>query len=184
MSEAPVTPILDLSKLPGNEHWSAFYIQHALCQMNFVCDAIEAGITLFDRSDEALAKTDKEKETRYLTHCKMIALRDGAISIYNFYKFMQSIDDNINTNPQLRSTIKIDEKRMAKKLFESYFPFCEELRHGVAHMGEFYSTSDDLASHGGGSINNMIDRTYSTSVNGKKVSYILSQQTHANLLRA
>jgi len=170
-------PYFDLSKLPGAEHGPALHIHASLYKMNFFSNSIEAGIELLKRSDEWLAKSDRPAETRKLTHWKAMALRDGAITINNFYEEILAVDNNLKDCPHLRGLIDIEAKRLVKGLFESYFPSCADIRHGVAHLAEFYSTPRQLATHSKGWINAMIDHSYHTSVNGKAVSYDLTTPT-------
>jgi hypothetical protein len=174
-------PTFDLSRLPGAEHARALHIHASLWKMNFNCLSIQAGIVLFDRSEASLATTDDQKEIGYLNQWKLMTLRDGAITIYNFYKEMEAIDNNLRHCPQIKRLIDIKKKREIKRLFESYFPYCVDIRHGVAHLAELYSTPEQLQTHGRGSINAMFDRSYHTSVRGKAISYDLTIDTHKKL---
>ena len=106
-----------------------------------------------------------------------MALHYGATTINNFYKQLLSIDNNLKSTPTIQELIDMSKKRTIKKLFESYFPFCADIRHGVAHLGEFYSTPENLRKHGTGTINVMRDTSYETTVNGKQVSYDLTVET-------
>jgi hypothetical protein len=176
-----VPPTFDLAKLPGSEHTRALHIHASLCKMTFHCHSIEAGVALLERGDALLAKADSTSGIQYVDHWKLMALRDGAITINNFYEEINEIDKNLRKCPTIKRLIDIQQKRKAKRLFEGYFPSCVDLRHGVAHLAEFYGTPEKLKEHGGGWINTMIDRSYHTSIKGKAVSYDLVAATHKKL---
>jgi hypothetical protein len=169
--------ILDLTKLPGAEHSHALRIQDSLYRLGFYCRSIEAVIALFQMCDTHDESTNDRKDKQYLGHWKIMALHHGAITINNFYEQLLSIDDNLQLAPTIKGSIDINQRRSIKKLFESYFPFCADVRHSVAHLGEFYSTPEDLGKHGAGAINSMRESSYETTVNGKQVSYDLSAET-------
>jgi hypothetical protein len=150
--------------------------------MNFYCGSIDAGIALLHWCDISRTKADKPKDIRRFEHWKAMALRDGAITINNFYHEILAIDQNLKSIPVMRQQIQMTEKRLAKRLFESSFPSCKAIRHGVAHLAELYSTPDQLKKHGRGWINTMIGHSYHTSVKGEAVSYDLTPTIHRKLL--
>jgi hypothetical protein len=124
-------PSFDLTKLPAVEYQRALHIHACLWRMDGCCASIEAGVALLQASDAALKKTEEAKKIRQLENWQAMALRDGAITIYNFYQSMLAVDQNLKGCDKIISLMNRTEKRRAKYLFESHFPGCVDMRHAV-----------------------------------------------------
>ena len=149
-------------------------------QANY-CASIEAGLALLQTSDAALKNTVEPTKIRQLENWQAMALRDGAITIYNFYMSLLAVEQNLKGCYKIISLLNRTEKRMAKRLFESYFPRCIDMRHAVAHSAELYATPEQLKRNAGDWMNRTIGHSYHTSINGKAIAYDLTARTHKKL---
>ena len=147
------------------------------------------------------------KETCEMLHSwELMALRNGSMVAYGFQEVLQTLNGSLKSATHLRSLCDQRLKRAGRKTFEEAFPQISPARHAAAHPGEHgatkskidkNSTTDEFESMGnkikggGGSIfvSDMVVRsgnaiTYSSTLNGKFVTYELSEKTCWKFYRA
>jgi hypothetical protein len=78
---------------------------------------------------------------------QFIAARQGAISLYNLGKAMQSIRADLKNCPSLNSIVKREELANASRTYRNRFPRFEGVRHVVAHDAEFFGPQEQRFKH-------------------------------------
>jgi hypothetical protein len=209
---------IDYNDLPENEHDMARHIQGQLSDLESYIQKFKAAIDLFDYCDLKLNEYDVEhrkrkaenhtagrewrKATRHLwenyLNWKHLATRDGAMTIFHFAKTLIAAKAIFGKAPTLKSKINLDASKKSGRLFNTYFPDFETIRHTIAHTAELKESlekRDNSAinsgfQQGGLTIaegtNTLVSgviggRTFSSSIDGKMVSYDLSNETLAKL---
>lgn len=156
---------------------------------------VEAGELSFAHLDAA---------TNTLSGWQMIAAREGAMAIYHFGHALIAIAAGLNTCPTLMTFVDHAAFRLARKRFEAAYPKYDAIRHVVSHVAEFSKTiterqkhsikgvfkalfgrvgiemTDPAASHQFS--DNLYDRTYCVTYEGKVHSYEISEKTLNSLI--
>ena len=65
-----------------------------------------------------------------------MAGRDGAMTLYHFSARINRYSSSMDAMPTIQKLVKHKDLRIARKMFVSFFPNFENLRHAVAHHGE------------------------------------------------
>jgi len=184
-------PLLDLERLPKVERETAEFIGHGLGNLGRYCDEVEAADLLLGmsevRSEEMLKSprvgqrtADFRNELSVLTRWMHIAARHGAFTIYNFGKEIAGIASNLKDCPVLQSVIDEKEWRTGGKLFARHFPNFEQVRNSAGHAGERNTPKAERTHRPKDApyiLNSLFGRSFTTSVEGRIVSYDLNPET-------
>lgn len=123
---------------------------------------------------------------RQFIQWKMLAIRDGAITIYNFAECKQALSKLIGRCPSLKDKLDRDAFSEAGRIFEGAFPDYAHVRLDVAHSGKLFNAPEKRDQHTVPGTKTIIrggvtDRTMQSSVNGKMASYSLTGDSLAAL---
>lgn len=117
---------------------------------------------------------------------QVIAARDGAMTIYHFFMNLNGINEQLRLEcPELLSVIPQHRFKTISRLRKKYFKEFEKLRHAIGHRGELQSSLKEF-------IRNSLDgflflpsllegRTFSMTIEGRAVSYDISDETLSRL---
>ncbi len=153
----------------------------------------EAAIELYDFSTEAAGFTgvnkrfDTPEELRKrnrMRHWRIIAAKDGALTLYHFGETVDAIRGGMRNCPVLRSLVDTKKLKEADKQFESDFPNYVKLRHAVAHQTVVAKAPFAAIPDGIGRIvftGSLFDRRFVSVWNGNRVEYELSKKSLASL---
>jgi hypothetical protein len=128
---------------------------------------------------------------------RIIAAREAALNVYHFGCTIDSIRDLLAKTTVLKARF-IDPKlvRIAHKAFRAQFPNVTNIRHAIAHAGEFFDSVDRMKSHerksniefhgsgagGGGFFKEaLFERTYSIGFEGAILSISIDDDSVASL---
>lgn len=76
-----------------------------------------------------------------------IAAMDAAMSVYHFKKILEFIRNNAGQPKTFRNELDFVLIRRAVKLFKSFFPNAEKMRHIIAHSAEHYESIEHYKLH-------------------------------------
>jgi hypothetical protein len=82
-----------------------------------------------------------------LNRWQLIACRDGAMTIYHFYKSMQAVRRSMKVCPTIMKSADHESLRDANRIFEFYFPTFAKIRHAVGHSGEIMKDRKNFERH-------------------------------------
>jgi|tagenome__1003787_1003787.scaffolds.fasta_scaffold20692921_2 hypothetical protein len=141
--------------------------------------------------------------TNTLSGWQMMAARDGALAIYHFGQTLPAVKAAFGQCASLRPVVDFIALRLAANVFEATFPSYEAIRHAVGHVADFAVTPKKKAEHsikgpwkgefGGVGLelkdfgllhrfsDNLYDRSYCITIEGKVHSYEVSVATLAKL---
>jgi len=109
---------------------------------------------------------------------QFIAARDGAMTIFHFQKTMEAIRGSSTFAPSLYKQLDTEKLKLAKKLFDSYFPRATKMRNIVGHAAE--NTMQPLERDGSKLqgvtvLHSLAGRRYITDYDGETFTYELSE---------
>jgi hypothetical protein len=139
------------------------------------------------RKAEFLALTQEGERQMHRGRVRMMAARDGAMTIFHIGKALQAINANLKLCPTLAGQVDSKILRAACKKFSTAFPKNEALRTAVAHVAEFTQSPQQFqkitAKIGGLFLNNLEggDEFTTTSFKGERVSYHINNKSAALL---
>lgn len=110
---------------------------------------------------------------------KMLAIRDGAITLYNFAEGKQALEKLIGHCPSVKEKLDKDAYSEAGRLWEEAFPGYNHVRLDVAHSGKLFNAPGKRELHTMPGTEILLrsfvsGRTFTTSINGKMASYSLT----------
>jgi hypothetical protein len=144
-------------------------------------------------------------ELATVTEWMAMAARDGAITIYHFGNTIEAIRKALPHCPTMNARVDHSILRGASRFFRTEFPRYEAIRHVISHAADFAATPASIAEHShrggpiksgrGGSLefsgkwnryysDNLMNRTFYVSYEGKAHSYEIDQKTAERLLLA
>lgn len=122
-------------------------------------------------------------------------MKEAALALFHFGYILVGIGHSIHACPTIGAKIGSNKVRDIKRIFHSYFPQHEDLRHAIGHAGEIQHTRAKLEGAryrgtlnlggitiqgiAGGSI--VADNTIYMTNKNKLVSLQVSAQNHDNL---
>jgi hypothetical protein len=196
-------PRFDLREFPEGERDSVEHIQGLLGRLFGYVNSFDAAIRLAQRSAQEMSQLrDQNPDGGYrmpepLHEYQFVAARDGAMTIYHFACVIDGIRQSRRNAPTLSAMIDDQRIKIAGRLFNTYFPDFERVRHAVAHAAELMATPESTArnisaqntitSHGHElSIGDLLDEQngkFTTTIEGCRVSYQLSRDALNKLVR-
>jgi hypothetical protein len=79
---------------------------------------------------------------------RMIAARDGALSVFHFKCCLDAIKKQLPRGKSLSALVDSIEIREIVRRFSSLFPHADNVRHGVAHAGEIFKSPERMKDNG------------------------------------
>ena len=183
-------PLADLQQLPACAKLDARL--HELA--SYVGD-FDAAIQLFGETRPVAKESPKHRRWMF------IAARDGAVTLFNFDKALQTLGQLLRSCPALWAHAPPKPFKDARKIFDTAFPTVGDSRHAVAHAAEFVHKHGDHAVKGDvdvgkhirvespGSVGvslyvsgSLFDDQFTSTVDGKLVSYHINAASLASLV--
>jgi hypothetical protein len=146
---------------------------------------------LLERSDPIARGLDNDLFTY-----RMIAARDGALSIFHFKCSLEAIKKQLPRCPSIAAKVDAVKIREALKQLSAFFPHTDNVRNAIAHAGERFSSPERIKEHsmklprygpgfaideGGHLLSALHERTYSVGNLGEVFSLTLDQTAVSNL---
>ena len=75
---------------------------------------------------------------------RMIAARDGALSVYHFKRCLDAIKKQLPRSRSLSAAVDSSKISAIVKRFAVPFPHADNVRHGIAHAGETFSSPEKM----------------------------------------
>ena len=188
-------PLIDLHNLPEDEKPHGDVVWYQLSNLASTTNQFDAALRLFDFCEtQSLSSADLQLHGQW----KLIACRDGALSLWNFHKSLTSIKQSLEKAKTLRGTIRMRSLDDALRELASVAPSIAEVRNSIAHSSELMQTPSAInlnATKGvrqegyeldgsGFFISNLSGRTFLTgSHNGVVGSYKMSHETLDTLMK-
>jgi hypothetical protein len=205
---------VELKYLPldPKEREHALLIQHTLDWLQYYADCFLAATGLYDHAEFHYQLAPKppfpdrmpmtRDQQRYM-NWKMIAGRDGAITLYNIDESFQAVSASLDLTPSVKSEIDIDLMRKARKTFRKHFPDVKNMRDAIAHAAELINTpaknfANPIKGKGKGKVivppvvgqkggkitikDCFQDRTFMSTAKGQLVKYDLTLASHQVIL--
>lgn len=205
----PDALIFNVEMLPEEERETAYAVRSNLSSMDMIVTQFESALKLFDFAESEFVRLADAGElsleddlarvehNRLMASWNMIAARFGAITIYELYQLFQTIDTLTAACPTVAGMIDTEARKRAARMFAASFPDFAPTRNFAAHGSEMTAHPDDAKRHtateldipeilmGEGSSalisGCLFGRKFSSTYNGRVVSYELSQDTLAVL---
>lgn len=211
MLTALKVPFLPTFGLSGEEAKTAAELLESLGSIQLYVEQFEAAVELFDFSEAGSNTLDSErfrssqsmpppltpdykKKSRLFMQWRLLAGRDGAITIFNFGRALEySRDTLLGRCLTWRETASMEKIKEAFALWEANFARFVAVRHSVAHAAEFsragkreehtfYGEPDLSYFEAGGPVHlfiscSMHGRKFTSTFEKKIVGYELSRST-------
>ncbi|PDT76991.1 hypothetical protein [Bradyrhizobium sp. C9] len=130
-------PELGANSLPEHERRAGNDVQQTLRALSSYASDFGAAVRLFDESFNEYARATITNTTSDGLARMHIAARDGAVTIWNFAKALESTARPIFTEcPTLAQYVDRKQLKAANKLLRQLFPDFAEIRHSVGHAQE------------------------------------------------
>lgn len=188
-------PRFDFHTLQEGERLCATALSLNLSRLKSLCDQLQSSNDLFDHTSRLLSRPsflEREAAWRQFGRWQNIAARNGALVIYDFSQVSQAIGALAAKCPTLFGKLDRDSAKKANTMFNRAFPDFGAVRQAAAHAGEHGAypadLENDIARDGidiqgiNSNVPTMVsgtlfNRTYAWTINGRTVSYELSQAT-------
>ena len=151
MSDIPVTPTINLSRVPLNERLFARKCQENLSSMSKYVMYFEYAVRLFFYTSAyyTVPQLSLSVTPADLSQWRLIAARDGAMSINHFAEAFDGV--NFCTAPAqsqfLSDQIDRVERRKASVILRDKFPKFKAIRNAIAHAAELLKTPQSEEAH-------------------------------------
>jgi len=206
-------PFILTPELPENEHEAARAVVSNLSNLKHFVQRLDDANTLFDLSEsqyETLFTPPgedppaievflaRQRRNHARGNWQSMAARDGALTIYDFYRANQLTATLRPRCPTLFSFVDDSKLREANTLFESTFKDFGLVRQAAAHPGEVAATPEKRRDNESFDVQEtigefaairtigdvavfvsqgLINRRYTSTMNGQYVGYELSKET-------
>ena len=156
----PRLPHLDFNLTPNNQHPAVhltsvnlLFIGSRLNDFGYALELFSATSQQTPSLDRADVRKAGDTQTylsalHRLAAWKLMAARDGALTLYHFGRAAEATRNNLHFCPALKATVDLITLKAALKQFETAFPKWEAIRHSVAHQGDLTRTDEQLKKHG------------------------------------
>jgi hypothetical protein len=124
--------IFHVSKFPSEEQTHVRHVDSSLFNLRHHADTFAAAVNLRIFCVQNLTALPAPLPIQWMA----IAGRDGAMTLYHFDETMDGIVSSLDLVPTLMANIDHKNLRIYRKLFNSFFPGFENIRHAVAHRAE------------------------------------------------
>jgi hypothetical protein len=187
-----------MDALPEAERANAQAINLNLHALKRCVNTFEAALKLFDFSAPTpdrpdrhsmphevyqIAQKDWMDRIQLATEWMRIAAKSGAMSIYEFHRIEQAIDNMIARCPTIEAAIDKNARKNASRLFADAFPNFADIRGIAAHGWENSATPEKVLKNALKDFGSVLiseglhGRDYVNSFEGKMISYSVSQDT-------
>lgn len=151
-------PSLDLAGVPSEETQSVYALQRCLSDLRYYIEAFAAARKLFGFSTSLTnhnlrtltgrqGTPEQEESFQAIARWRVIAAREGALSIYHFAMCIDGAVD-MRECPTFRQKVDHRSLRTTRKLFTVRFPNAFSIRHAVAHASELGRNPRQMEQHG------------------------------------
>jgi hypothetical protein len=162
--------------------------------LQIFAEQFKTAIALFDMIQRAEAPHNVLRNEYHAY--RMIAARDGALSIFHFKCCLESIRKQLPRSRSLSALVDKVKIRDELKRFSVLFPHADSARHAIAHAGEIFKSPEWMKQHGmkvpkygpgfavdegGYLLSALHDRTYSVGNRGEVFSATLDHIALSNL---
>ena len=188
-------PRLYVKGLPEEERDAADTLFFLILDLDKYACNFEAAINLFEFARAEALTAGHNQAVQW----SFIAARDGAMTIYHFGQALQHMRNTLGLCPTVKSLVDPRVLRLAGKKFNSRFRDYESLRHAVAHSGDFWRQGVDVIRNAMKKLRvgpfvlvsknahvvireSLLDRRFTTTIEGRQVSYEISGETLKNLV--
>jgi len=144
---APSLHIEDASEKDKNDTWQC---SSCLSNLRSYCEDFESAVALFNFSGvhkRMWMNSPHKGMARQFGSWRLLAARDGAMSIYHFAKTLGGVDNWSRQSDVIQSHINKEKIREARRLLREKFPRLEAIRHSVAHRAEITSSQRWVDTH-------------------------------------
>jgi hypothetical protein len=204
-----IPPLIEVSGLSEQERESADTIERQLAAIALYVDEFEAAVQLFDRCvaetpppppspailtlEEARTRTEQLRLLKGLLHrlsrWKLIAARDGAVTLHNFLLAVRIIKARLDDAPVLKARLGASFDTMLQDFLRANFQAAKAVRDSVGHMSEILKSPKNALRSGRRSsfgslpagnfwMGNLEGRTFTTSTfDGVEASYEITDST-------
>jgi hypothetical protein len=182
-----------MKTLPNDQSVKICVMKNVLCLQIFL-EQFRKAVALFDLLERTAPPLDVLKN-EYFAY-RMIAARDGALSIFHFKCCLEAIKKQLPRSKSLLALVDSVKIREILKQFSVLFPHADNIRHAIAHAGETFKSPERMKQHGmkvprygpgfavdeGGYLLSALNgRTYSAGNHGEIFSVTLDQIAISNL---
>lgn len=176
-SSAPRTPRLYASSLPESEQDSADLIQFLLMSMDSYHQDFVAAVELYRHLASVIPPLS-------ISRWPSIPVRDGAMSLFHFWKSMAGIRKELPLCPTLSALVDTELLGEAGQHFGNAFPQVELLRRAVSHSAEELAgilRDTQNTDSGVVIISSVAGNTFQTTKDGQRLGYEISDKTAQTL---
>ena len=164
-------PILRAIDNTPEERDAVHHCMTCFVSIDSYCTALCRAVELFNFADTHANMWSKspyngDGQLRMFLSWKLIAARDGAMSIYHFTKAMEGANYWANKSKSIGPFVQREVTKAAGKNLREAFPRIEAIRHAVAHAGEINKSRDHVKEH---SIQRGLDNSFVKSDNTSNV---------------
>jgi hypothetical protein len=139
-----VTETRFISSLPPEERDAYLCVSiNGAALHRFISD-FQLSVTLFEMLSQAQAAQPEGLSAFTFSRLRTIPAKDGALNVYHFGMSLSGTRNNIGRCRSILKHIDVQLLRVAARLFDSYFPNYELIRHAIAHTGELFDTPEKL----------------------------------------
>jgi|ERR1700730_3321273 len=190
----PISYACMLMKKPPDDRDVKVCILKNMLGLSIFLEQFKKAVALFElleRSDPPVGVLENELFTY-----RMIAARDGALSIFHFKCSLEAIKKQLPRCRSIAAKVDAVKIRDSVKQFSAFFPHTDNVRHAIAHAGERFSSPERMKEHsmkvarygpgfaideGGYLLSALHERTYSVGNLGEIFSVRLDQTAISNL---
>lgn len=180
--------------VPETEREATWVLQSFIGSLASYVDDFEAALDLYDSVEFLQAN---KLIDRQFGKWKLIAARDGAMTIFHFEKVLVNSGKGFRDCPSLRNQVNHEVLRQARVRFSEVFPLAARIRHSTAHRAEMTETKQKVDSNAysgpintrfisveraeGLTIDGLLGRKFTTTHEGEISDYEISESTLAEL---
>ncbi len=183
-----------MKNLPDDQSVKVCILKNVLSLTIFL-EQFRTAVALFDLLERTDPPLDALKKTEYFAY-RMIAARDGALSVFHFKCCLEAIKKQLPRSKSLSALVDSVKIREILKRFSVLFPHTDNVRHAIAHAGEIFTSPERMKQHGmkvsrygpgfavhegGYLLSALHDRTYSVGNHGEIFSVTLDRASISNL---
>jgi hypothetical protein len=130
-----------ISEMPEGEQDAAWVVLCGIRKLQSYCRDFAFALLLFKNADQLASASPYPQSRNLISEWKVLAARDGAMTIYHFGKAMEGIRSSLNETPTTKAKVDHGVLREATKKFNKLFPLYEDIRHAIAHSAELTRTT-------------------------------------------
>jgi hypothetical protein len=130
--------------LPQADREEGMHLAYLLTTLDSYTKDFQSALLLTKYCNIEMNKIPASEPKNPFMRWHVLAMRGAALSLFNFRYIMIGIGHSIHACPTLEAKIGVEKMRKIKRLFNSYFPHHEDVRHAISHAGEIQHTRANL----------------------------------------